>query len=82
MLVRHLLLSLKGVTVLSRKSGFVPRKDLTKGARADAERRAQCFETTSGDVLIQTSDNSTGKNGTAKHGRPRYMGGYSPARSG
>ena len=63
--------------ILSKRTGFVPRKDLTKGSKAAAERRGQYFVTSTGDVLIQ-SDN--GANGESTHERPRYVGGYTPAR--
>lgn len=78
--LEHHLLSLKEVFVLSRKPGFIPRKDLTKRSKAAADKGEQCFATTSGDVLVQSLGNSDIVSYDSKHDRPKYVSGFSPSR--
>ena len=65
---------------MSKREGFIPRKDPTKRSKAAAEKGEQYMLTATGDVMIQYEDNGAGSDGVSKHERPKYVGGFSPAR--
>ena len=65
---------------MSKRSGFVIRKDLTKNSKEAAKKRTLCFDTTDGEVLITPSSGGVELGDASKHDKPRYVGGFAPAR--